>query len=97
MRHYIGEDVEKQAECLNGIVDGVVTGIVQANFYENSIHSFNSTDKLLSSFEMFHENDVVSAMGFKIWRQQKLPSEKKRNALRESQSFFVKLEEVDSE
>ena len=98
MQRYVDNDLDKSIECLNGIVKTAVSGKNKFSF--SSFHllhfSFSLSDKVVSFFELFYNNNVISAEAFKAWcKPEEMSKEKKSRALYLARSFFMMLDETD--
>ncbi|XP_070497939.1 eukaryotic translation initiation factor 4 gamma 3-like isoform X2 [Chironomus tepperi] len=80
---YLDNDILAQVECINALN--------MFAFTNPNIENCN----LCTLFDLFYENDVISMEAFNIWRKQNLNSPSKREALNQTVSFFVRLDEAD--
>jgi hypothetical protein len=56
---------------------------------------FSLSDKIVTFFELLHDNNVITAEAFKEWREKAAMSEKKNLALYFAKNFFAKMDEAD--
>ncbi|CAG9807685.1 unnamed protein product [Chironomus riparius] len=80
---YIDSDVSSQIDCINALIE-----------FASSNPSIENKN-LCKLFDLFYENDVISMETFFLWRNQNPNSPSKHEALKQTTSFFTRLEEAD--